>query len=148
MKSPAILLTAFALLAAPVLAENAPDDTFVRTTDAGHEVRISAYVQYSNNCTSAGDPHIEVKGKPAHGSVTVRSASIVVTRSRSGNCLGYTLPGLEVWYTPEAGFQGSDRFDYDVYYTKNMVHEAATVAVQAPSGPAASPSPSASPSPR
>lgn len=148
MKSFAILLIAFALLVAPVRAANAPDHTIARTTDAGREVRISTYVQFSGQCTSTGDPRIEVKGKPAHGSVTLRSTSIVVTRSSSGDCLGYTLPGLAVWYTPEAGFQGSDRFDYDVYYTKSSVHEAATVEVQAPSGPAASPSPSASPSPR
>jgi hypothetical protein len=148
MKSPASLLIAFALLVAPVRAPNAPDDTFNRTTDAGRAVRISGYVQYSVKCTSTGDPHVEVAAKPAHGTVTIRSASIVVTRSRSGNCLGYSLPGVEVWYTPEAGFQGSDRFDYDVYYTKGSVHEAAAVEVQAPSGPSSSPSPSAAPSPR
>ncbi len=96
MKSPATLLIAFTLLVAPVRAANAPDDTFNRTTAAGSEVRISSYVQFSTNCTSTGDPHIEVKGKPAHGTVTFRSASIVVARSRSGNCIGYTLPGVAV----------------------------------------------------
>jgi hypothetical protein len=75
--------------------------------------------------------------------VSFRKASSVVSESRSGNCVGYTLPGIAVWYAPEPGFVGSDRFDYDVFFTASELHETATVDVQAPG---TSTSPSAAPS--
>jgi hypothetical protein len=134
MRPHGLVLLAWAMLAAPaVAADSTPPERTVTafTTDIDHEVRIAAYVQFrSRNCVPDGAPSIEIVTKPNHGSVSLRPGPILVKESRSGDCVGYTFPGVNIWYTPAAGFSGADRFDYDVFFTKDTRHNTATIDVK------------------
>jgi hypothetical protein len=102
--------------------------TYERNTSPGREVRIFIYTRYNEDCSPAGDPHIVLRSAPAHGSVTFRPETAVVNHSRFGPvCIGKTLPGIAVWYTPNAAYVGADKFGYDIYYSHGTAHDEAIV---------------------
>lgn len=136
---PMMKATAVALLAAlalPVVAhaqKSTPQEhTWRRSTTAGQEVRIFTYVQHRSDCTQGPDPAITIHTKPAHGTATVRPGTVTIGPSRFGavDCSGRSLSGLGIWFVPEAGFSGTDQFDYEVQFTNGVAHDTAMVEVK------------------
>ncbi len=133
MRPLALALIVWTALLAPgaARADTAPAHTLRRSTAVDTDVRINTYVQYrARGCAAEGGPRIELRTKPAHGTVSLRASSVVISESPTGECAGSTLPGLAVWYTPQPGYSGQDRFEYDVFYVKSIAHETSVVDVK------------------
>jgi hypothetical protein len=116
-------------------ADHSPDSSADRTysvaTIDGRDVRVSTYTHYNADCSPAGDPDIVLHNKPAHGVVSFRPQTTAVRHSRFGAvCIGKTLPGLAVWYTPDKGFSGADQFDYYIVSRQNVALDTAVVNVR------------------
>ncbi len=85
-------------------------------TKAGQEVRTRYHVRNDGQCHAAA-VRIVWKKPPAHGHVEDRAQEVVVGINRLGSnntCKGLSLPGVAVYYMPDAGFRGDDEFIYDV----------------------------------
>jgi len=96
------------LLAAATSAQAAD---ITRTTDAGKPVMVTRHVTLDAGCGGT-IPQIDVSQPPAHGTVDVRPQRFVLTGAFAGrtDCVGREVDGGAVWYTPAAGFHGSDSF--------------------------------------
>jgi hypothetical protein len=91
--------------------------------DPGEKVRIWGYAQPDAQCNSPTVPLILNSTPPQHGALLGRSESFTQTSTRSGiYCIGHRINGVVVYYTPEAGFHGIDRFEYDVVHNNGSHH--------------------------
>jgi hypothetical protein len=112
-------------------AASSTDRTHSVATIAGRDVRIAVHSHWNADCTPAGDPEIVLHARPKHGLVSFRPQTAVVTHSRFGvSCIGKTLPGIGVWYTPDQGFTGRDWFDYDIVSRQHVARDTAIIDVR------------------
>jgi hypothetical protein len=121
----------FATLAAPASATMF-EHTYQRHAAPGHEIRINVYMQHGRDCSPMRNPTIDVDTKPSHGMVSIRDYAGISSAPRIGaiDCTGKPLTGLAVYYTPDAGFTGTDQFDYSVAFSNGGLHDAAVVTVR------------------
>ena len=110
-----------------------------RETTAGHDVRVRGFAEFDGNCARVPGQTVKVVDAPAHGRVDKRPEPVAIGPNWVGraNCEGKTLEGITVYYVPEAGFTGTDRFSIDVSYTtRRTVRAEVEVEVRyAPSSP-------------
>ena len=106
--------------------------TYRRVTSPGQEVRIITYTQHHNDCSAMEAPGTTLSARPMHGTVSIRPDSVVTGPSRFGSrdCSGKLLPGLGVFYLPEPGYQGVDRFAVDVVNRNGSAHDTVIVTVR------------------
>ncbi len=132
MKFLALALATTIAVTAPAIAADPEARTLRRSTDAGREVRISTYSQHKSDCTPGRPPQISMGTKPAHGTTAIRPASVEGGKSRFGqiDCTGTVQSGLAIWYAPEAGFHGTDQFDFYVIDRNGTAHDTAIVDVK------------------
>lgn len=94
------------------------DNTINVAATPGQEARVQSYAFWdTKTCTQNGTPQITVLNQPQHGTVAIRPGTSTISRVRDGGqtyCVGTTLPGTVVAYTPAAGFRGTDQFDYNI----------------------------------
>jgi hypothetical protein len=130
--SVAILVAFIAPGIAPGIAANPEARTLQRSTDAGHEVRVFTYSQHKSDCSPAPAPQISMGTKPAHGAISMRPATVAGSKSRFSqlDCTGTMQSGLAVWYDLEAGFRGTDQFDYYVINGNSTGHDTVIVQVK------------------
>ena len=105
-----------------------------RRTDANQEVLVDSHVHYTDQCTSASAPLIDVTQPPQHGRVDVREGDVIAKPHAVGiaDCTGTTLRGVLVYYTPARDFVGQEFFTYDVKINPHpAVHHEVTVSVRA-----------------
>jgi hypothetical protein len=127
--------------AVPAQAQKIPANrTLHKTVRAGAELRVATYTQHTPDCRSGRNPQISVTGQPGHGTLDIRPDTVVMRESRTGTaaslaCIGSTLTGLGVFYTPAAGFSGTDQFDYYIISNDNTAHDMIVVTVQPSTGP-------------
>jgi hypothetical protein len=90
-----------------------------RSTRAGHEVRIRGFAEFDAQCQRRDVPRIAVAAEPGRGRVEMRPGDVDIGANWVGvtSCAGVTLPGVNVFYVPAAGFTGTDRFKLDVSYS-------------------------------
>jgi hypothetical protein len=87
------------------------------TVKAGSKTKIATHSRFDSKCEAA---RVEIKliKPPAHGSVSWTAEDYVVPAvNRAGvkqpaQCVGKSIPGMAVYYEPNAGFRGSDTFRY------------------------------------
>jgi hypothetical protein len=86
-------------------------DTKHIAAKAGETIRVNQGWRSDANCTSTPS-YFVVEQQPAHGTLSQRQEAFVVGESRVGtaHCAGVTVRGVVVYYTPDAGYQGHDRF--------------------------------------
>ena len=133
MRSVLLGVVACVTLASSAHAQSSPGTRTIRRTGAsGQEIRVFTYTPHRSDCSATGDAQISVAVNPAHGTVTVRPGSVVAGPSQFGavDCSGRTLAGTGVWYLPQPGFRGSDRFEYDVTTSNGRSHDTAIIEVQ------------------
>ena len=122
------------LVSAPAAAQTTlrADETFHRSAAAGQEMRVFTYGGYHRDCSPLPPPQAVLRTLPAHGSVSIRPAPAAIRMTREGGtpCIGITVPGTVVFYTPAAGFHGADQFDWTVTTVRATAHDAAVVDVQ------------------
>ena len=77
-------------------------------------------------------PRFEVHRQPAHGVLAMRpeAATVKVLRTGAGNCSGRTYDGMAVYYTPSAGFHGTDTFDWTETAGPRPYHDTGIVLVK------------------
>lgn len=110
----AILVIAIVGIAAST-PEGATAENFHRTMKSGSIIRMWRYRSvddYCNNMTGT----VKVVTKPAHGTISKRSAASPLTGVRFGStqCVGRVSTALEVYYHSNPGFHGTDAFTLDV----------------------------------
>ena len=86
------------------------------------------YTPHRADCSPVNDVRITVLTPPAHGSVTTRPDTVIAGASRFGaaDCSGRPVAGMGVYYLPQPGFHGADRFDYDASFSNGTEHATVT----------------------
>jgi hypothetical protein len=87
------------------------------TVRAGSKTEIATHSRFDSKCEAA---RVEIKliNPPTNGKVSWAAKDYVVPAvNRSGvkqpaQCVGKTLPGVAVYYEPNASFRGADSFRY------------------------------------
>lgn len=134
MRVPSVLLL-LPLLVQACAAPPAPGGTPVlrRATTANTGVRIASYARWNERCEPAGLPTATVTSEPGHGTLQPRPTSVTAgNRLYTGatNCRDRQVPGIELFYTPEPGYRGTDTMAYQVTEGAQTLTFAATVDVR------------------
>lgn len=99
------------LAASPLFAQSA--QTIKRTVKPGTETMVivhsNSFKQNSGmlNCTQGGPVTIEITSPPRNGTLALKPA-----KEKNPNCTN-ELQGTGIFYTPKAGFTGTDTFSYN-----------------------------------
>ena len=124
------------LVAAPAAAQTVVpiEDTLHRVIAAGQEVVIRNYSSWnSSTCAPNPPPQVVLRSQPQHGTVTIRPGMSTIRLVREGKskaCLGVTIPGTVVAYTPAPNFRGADGFDYTITSTNGVYHDTVVLDVR------------------
>jgi hypothetical protein len=112
-------LIALILAGSGALAADESPLVVKRSTRAGQEVRIRGFAEFDAQCQRRDVPRIAVAAEPGRGRVEMRPGDVAIGANWVGvtSCAGTTLPGVNVFYVPAAGFTGTDRFKLVVGYT-------------------------------
>jgi hypothetical protein len=119
----------------PAAAQNfvPRERTLRRTTEAGTELRVYGYTRMESGCRPGEPPHIVLLHPPAHGTAATRPGPSTIREVREGTsaaCVGMTVPGIHVWYTPAPGYHGTDQFDWNVISPAGTFHDTAVIEVR------------------
>jgi len=107
------LLVAVAMLCAIASATRAQDGTERQLKVApGHDVRVAIFTNVRPDCTSGPLPAIRLATAPAHGTVTVKRATLRATNIKQ--CLAIEAPALVAFYHAPADFSGADTFELEI----------------------------------
>ena len=91
-----------------------------RTVRSGEPTRIRKYFSWNPDCTYKVF-NIRITAKPQHGVVEPRfgdhilSTTDVVSGALPTACVGKLIRDVELYYSSEAGFTGSDRFSVEAW---------------------------------
>src|SRR6516164_3545685 len=78
----------------------------------GHDVRVAIFTNVRPDCTSGPLPAIRLATAPAHGTVTVKRATLRATNIKQ--CLAIEAPALVAFYHAPADFSGADTFELEI----------------------------------
>ena len=131
-------LIALCILAfAAVVAMDRPaaaDEALSRKTAAGREVLVRGFAEFGADCKLRHVQTVTVADAPLHGRIEQRPGVVTIGENWVGNksCAGTKLDGVQVFYVPQDGFEGNDRFTIDVRYASHKtVHAKVDVMVGA-----------------
>ena len=98
-------------------AQNAPGSSVDRNVQAmpGRDVRVGIYASIKQDCTSGPLPAIRLVTPPAHGTITMRRATLKTTNFRQ--CLAADVPAFVAIYHAAQDFNGADEFELEVNYS-------------------------------
>jgi hypothetical protein len=131
-----MLLVLAVLVAAPAAAQTVVpiEDTLHRVIAAGQEAVIRNYGSWnSSTCAPNPPPQVVLHSQPQHGTVTIRPGMSTIRLVREGKskaCLGVTIPGTVVAYTPSPTFRGTDGFDYTITSVNGVYHDTVVLDVR------------------
>jgi len=80
----------------------------------GHDVRVGIYTSIRPDCTSGPLPAIRLVAAPAHGTVSVKRATLKATNLKQ--CLATEVPAFVAFYRAAPDFSGADAFDLEVSF--------------------------------
>jgi hypothetical protein len=80
----------------------------------GNDVRVGIYTSIKQDCTSGPLPAIRLLTPPAHGTITVRRATLKATNFRQ--CLATDVPAFVAIYRAVQNFSGADEFELEVSF--------------------------------
>ena len=95
----------------------------------GRDLRIGVYVNIRTDCTSGPLPAIRLAAAPAHGTVSVKRATLKATNFKQ--CLATEVPAFVAFYRAALGFAGADSFDLEISFSggrKELQHFRVSVA--------------------
>ena len=96
-------------LLVPVLSEAARRSTSVND---GAATSLNIYIAWRDDC-SAIPVSVEVIDPPTHGQLRVRGQRGMIQSASAGStgrCTGRSVPGREIVYTADRGYEGTDTF--------------------------------------
>ncbi|MDQ0472848.1 hypothetical protein [Labrys wisconsinensis] len=113
--------SAIVLLQLSVSAATA--ETFHVHAAPGETVEVSNEAAWDKSCQGAGAPTYTFTAKPAHGAISTRPQTKVIKTCEAGHCacLGHEVLGSAIYYTPAAGFRGSDTFSFTSAFPNGRV---------------------------
>jgi len=77
----------------------------------GRPGRVFVLAGFDEKCQSVDEPKITITTQPAKGAISfVHGQETTIGSSAQGTCVGATVTGTGIYYTPRAGEKGSDRF--------------------------------------
>jgi DNA-binding winged helix-turn-helix (wHTH) protein len=80
-----------------------------RQTRPGEDVIVTRYASFNDSCEQVGVPSVTVMVAPTKGTITVRPGLVTLTVPWiEKKCIGVTLAGSVVTYSPRAGEVGDD----------------------------------------
>lgn len=126
----AATVVATALLAATA---QATIERAIHMTTAGNSAEIGHHARWNANCDAAPAPRVTLEQPPGHGIVCVSPGPIQPVISRSGaalNCVGKTVQGIHVVYSPHAAFAGVDTLRYGLDAPEGHVSRDVSITVQ------------------
>ena len=82
-------------------------------TRSGVAVRVLHEASWNKACGETGGPEHRVSPAPAHGAVSIRpeNKTIETCDARGCECKGRQVNGPALYYTPEAAFKGTEKFE-------------------------------------
>jgi len=109
-----ILAITFALSACGTI----PVKEYSYSSRSGSESRTVQYHGIDQHCATKR-PNIRIKQKPANGTISIRDEKMKIPGGPAdigskGPCIGRTVIGRVVYYTPNDGFTGKDEILIDV----------------------------------
>lgn len=110
-------------------------------TTAGKAAEIGHHARWNANCDSAAAPRLSIEQPPAHGRLCVVPGPIRPVMSRSGvglNCVGRTIEGVHVVYSPHAAFTGIDTLRYGLDAPEGHVSRDVSIMIEPAGGSPAS----------
>jgi len=107
-------LAAAALVCFSALAARAQTGASEKDIKAlpGRDVRVAIYVDIKPDCTSGPLPAIRLLVPPAHGTVSVKRATLKATNFKQ--CLATEVPAFVALYRAAKDFIGIDRFALEI----------------------------------
>jgi hypothetical protein len=81
---------------------------------AGRDMRVGIYTSIRPDCTSGPLPAIRLASAPAHGTVSVKRATLKATNFKQ--CLAIDVPAYVAFYRAAADFNGADEFQLEVTF--------------------------------
>jgi hypothetical protein len=81
----------------------------------GSDVRVGIYTSIKQDCTSGPLPAIRLVTPPAHGTITVRRATLKATNFKQ--CLATDVPAFVAIYHALQDFNGTDEFEIEVNFS-------------------------------
>ena len=97
-----------------------------KTTIPGKTIWISFHYEVNPDCTLLAIPTVQVLAGPQHGTTSIRSENIFPDFESSNirhKCNSTKVGGINVYYTPSAGFRGSDQVTLRSTYKSGNVDE-------------------------
>jgi hypothetical protein len=80
----------------------------------GRDVRVGIFTNIRPDCTSGPLPAIRLVGAPAHGTVSVKRATLKATNLKQ--CLATEVPAFVAIYRAARDFSGADAFDLEISF--------------------------------
>jgi hypothetical protein len=101
------------------------------TNKNGTPVLVRTYQSTNADCSTGPLPTITVDKQPSDGTMTTQVKTDTVSPLRAKQCVGASVTGLAVLYTPNSGFHGVDVFSYVVSFAndKRQFHDTAYVTI-------------------
>ncbi len=93
----------------------AATESATNSTTAGEAAEIGHHARWNTKCESLAAPRVTIEQPPGHGRVCLSEGPVQPEMSRSGvalNCVGKTVQGLHVVYSPHREFTGVDTLRY------------------------------------
>jgi hypothetical protein len=84
------------------------------TVAPGRDTRVGIYTSIRPDCTSGPLPTIRLASAPAHGTVTVKRATLKATNIKQ--CLAIDVPAFAAYYRAAPDFAGADDFLLEVTF--------------------------------
>jgi hypothetical protein len=81
----------------------------------GSDVRVGIYTSIKQDCTSGPLPGIRLVTPPAHGTITVKRATLKATNFKQ--CLATDVPAFVAFYRAVQDFNGTDEFELEVNFS-------------------------------
>src|SRR5271165_3573298 len=82
----------------------------------GRDVRVGIYTSIRPDCTSGPLPAIRLAAAPAHGTVSVKRATLKATNFKQ--CLATDVPAFVAFYHAAQNFNGDDEFDLEISFAQ------------------------------
>jgi hypothetical protein len=125
-------LFAAAICAVLACAQSASaDETYTMSynVDAGSEVDVGDFaLPGSPGCVDHG-VKITIVKPPDHGKINIRTGDFVYAKGSITPCVGKTITGSKVYYTPDPGYKGEDHFEFTIAYTSLVLDKKVNVTV-------------------
>jgi hypothetical protein len=123
---------AFAAAAAPY-SEYAFTEYVSQETTAGEPSEIGHHARWDDTCEALDAPRLTIERAPSHGNICVSQGpvDVVVSRSHAGlSCIGKSVKGLHVIYSPRSGFTGVDTVRYGLDVPEGHVSLEVSIVIQ------------------